>query len=92
MINVAVDNKGLPAMQIKYNANLGSLEGINDLRMYRSGFNRSTVQENAKQFVATTEYDSHARIKSIAVNIKSVEVYKYVRDVSSPLWRIRTRS
>lgn len=64
-------------MQIKYNPNLGLLEGINDLRMYRTGFNRSSVQDNAKQFVTVTEYDSHARIKNVILNIKSVEVYRY---------------
>ncbi len=76
LINVAADNKGFPPMHVKYNANLGILESINDLRMYRNAFNRSTVQDNAKQFFMTTEYDSHARIKNVAVNIKSVDVYK----------------
>lgn len=73
---MAVDNKDLPTMHVKYNPNLGSLESINDLRIYRNAFNRSVVQDNAKQYFMVTEYDSHARIKTIAVNIKSLDVYK----------------
>jgi hypothetical protein len=65
-------------MHLKFNANLGILEGINDFRMYRTGFNRSIVQDNNKQFVKVTEYDLHARIKNIALTVKSVDVYKYV--------------
>lgn len=75
-INVAVDNKGFPPMNIKYNNNLGTLESINDLRMYRNAFNRSTVQDNMKQYFMVTEYDSHARIKNVALNIKSADVFK----------------
>ncbi|XP_065204844.1 teneurin-m isoform X4 [Planococcus citri] len=76
LIEVAVDNKDLPTMHVKYNPNLGSLESINDLRIYRNAFNRSVVQDNAKQYFMVTECDSHARIKTVTVNIKSFDVYK----------------
>ena len=82
LINTAVNNKGLPEMHLKFNANLGVLESVNDFRMFRNGFNRTTVQDGNKQFVKVSEYDSHTRVKNIALTVKTVDVYKYVLNTS----------
>lgn len=75
-IDVEIDGKELPQMRIKYSQNLGVLEGIGDLRIYRNSFNRSVVQDAGKQFFTITEYDAHARVKTVLVNIKSIDVFR----------------
>lgn len=75
-VEVDIDGKELPKMRVKYSQNLGMLESVSDLRIYRNTFNRSVMQDNSKQFFTITEYDDHARVKSVLVNIKSFDVYK----------------
>ena len=75
-IEVDINSKQLPGIRFKYNQNLGVLESINDLRVYRNSFNRSVMQDNAKQYFTITECDSHGRIKSILINIKSFDVFR----------------
>nr|CAD7401782.1 unnamed protein product [Timema cristinae] len=75
-IDVEINGKELPQLGLKYNQNLGMLEGVSDLRIYRNTFNRSVMQDTSKQFFTITDYDSHGRIKSILINIKSFDVYR----------------
>uniref|UniRef100_A0A146KU89 Tenascin-like protein n=4 Tax=Lygus hesperus TaxID=30085 RepID=A0A146KU89_LYGHE len=75
-IDVDIDGKELPQLRVKYSQNLGVLEGISDLRIHRNSFNRSVIQDAGKQFFTITEYDEHARIKTVLVNIKSIDVYR----------------
>ncbi|XP_044256003.1 teneurin-m isoform X4 [Tribolium madens] len=75
-IDVDINGKELPQLRVKYNQNLGILEGISDLRVYRNTFNRSVMQDTSKQFFTITDYDEHGRIKSILINIKSLDVFR----------------
>lgn len=77
-VEVDIDGKELPKLRVKYNQNLGVLESVSDLRVYRNTFNRSVMQDAAKQYFTITEYDNHARVKSVLVNIKSFDVYRCV--------------
>lgn len=77
-IQVDIDGKELPKLHMKYSQNLGMLESVSDLRIYRNTFNRSVMQDASKQFFTITEYDPHARVKSVLVNIKSFDVYRLV--------------
>ncbi|XP_024082461.1 teneurin-m isoform X3 [Cimex lectularius] len=79
-IDVDIDGKELSQLRVKYSQNLGVLEGISDLRIYRNSFNRSVIQDAGKQFFTITEYDSHARIKTVLVNIKSIDVFRMELD------------
>lgn len=75
-IDVDINGKEMPQLRLKYNQNLGTLEGISDLRIYRNTFNRSVMQDTSKQFFTITEYDNHGRVKSILINIKSFDVFR----------------
>lgn len=75
-IDVDINGKEMPQLRLKYNQNLGILEGISDLRIYRNTFNRSVMQDTSKQFFTITDYDDHGRIKSILINIKSFDVFR----------------
>ncbi|XP_031338872.1 teneurin-m isoform X6 [Photinus pyralis] len=75
-IDVDINGKEMPQLRLKYNQNLGMLEAISDLRIYRNTFNRSVMQDTSKQFFTITDFDEHGRIKSILINIKSFDVYR----------------
>ncbi|XP_060530352.1 teneurin-m isoform X2 [Cylas formicarius] len=75
-IDVDINGKELPQLRLKYNQNLGSLEGISDLRIYRNTFNRSVMQDTSKQFFTIIDYDDHGRLKNILINIKSFDVFR----------------
>ncbi|XP_074039433.1 teneurin transmembrane protein Ten-m isoform X2 [Leptinotarsa decemlineata] len=75
-IDVDINGKELPQLRLKYNQNLGILEGISDLRIYRNTFNRSVMQDTTKQFFTITDFDDHGRIKTILINIKSFDVFR----------------
>lgn len=75
-IDVDINGKELPQIKLKYNENLGSLEGISDLRIYRNTFNRSVMQDTSKQFFTITDFDDHGRVKSVFMNIKSFDVFR----------------
>ena len=79
-IDVEINGKEMPQLRLKYNQNLGMLEGVSDLRIYRNTFNRSVMQDTSKQFFTITDYDSHGRIKSLLINIKSFDVYRLELD------------
>ncbi|XP_034946583.1 teneurin-m isoform X3 [Chelonus insularis] len=75
-IDVEINDKQLPKLILKYNQNLGVLESVADLRIYRNTFNRSVMQDTTKQFFTVTDYDEHGRIKSVLMNIRSLTVYR----------------
>ncbi|KAL4707465.1 hypothetical protein ACJJTC_000109 [Scirpophaga incertulas] len=75
-IDVNINSKEMPQLRLKYNQNLGMLEGVSDLRIYRNTFNRSVMQDTSKQYFTITDYDDHGRIKSILINIKSFDVFR----------------
>ncbi|XP_076273630.1 teneurin transmembrane protein Ten-m isoform X3 [Rhynchophorus ferrugineus] len=75
-IDVDINGKELPQLRLKYNQNLGVLENISDLRIYRNTFNRSVMQDTSKQFFSITDYDDHGRLKSILINVKSFDVFR----------------
>jgi hypothetical protein len=77
-IDVTIGSKELSQLKLKYNQNLGTLESISDLRIYKNTFNKTVIHDTAKQFFSISEYDNHGRLKSVMTNIKSMDVYRYV--------------
>ncbi|KAJ2950358.1 hypothetical protein O0L34_g8599 [Tuta absoluta] len=75
-IDVNINSKEIPQLRLKYNQNLGSLEAVSDLRIYRNTFNRSVMQDTSKQYFTITDYDDHGRIKTMLMNIKSFDVFR----------------
>ncbi|XP_011298913.1 teneurin-m [Fopius arisanus] len=75
-IEVDINGKQLPQLRLKYNQNLGILEGVGDLRIYRNSFNRSVMQDSGKQFFTVTDYDEYGRVKSILTNIGTMDVFR----------------
>ncbi|XP_059482465.1 teneurin-m isoform X2 [Neocloeon triangulifer] len=75
-IEAEINGKDLPPLKLKYNQNLGMLEGVSDLRIYKNTFNKSVTQDTSKQFFTITEWDSHGRLKYFLINIKHVDVYR----------------
>ncbi|XP_047517741.1 teneurin-m isoform X5 [Pieris napi] len=75
-IDVNINSKEMPQLRLKYNQNLGILEAVSDLRIYRNTFNRSVMQDTSKQYFTITDYDDHGRIKTILMNIKSYDVFR----------------
>ncbi|VEN54416.1 unnamed protein product [Callosobruchus maculatus] len=75
-IDVDLNGKELPQIRLKYNQNLGILEGVSDLRIYRNTFNRSVMQDTNKQFFTITDFDDRGRIKSVLMNIRSKDVFR----------------
>ncbi|XP_074109179.1 teneurin transmembrane protein Ten-m isoform X3 [Cotesia typhae] len=75
-IEVDINGKQLPQLRLKYNQNLGVLEGVGDLRIYRNTFNRSVMQDASKQFFTVTDYDDRGRTKSVVMNIRSLDVFR----------------
>lgn len=77
-IDVTIGNKELPQMKLKYSQDIGILENISDLRMYKNTFNKTVIHDTAKQYFSISEYDDHGRLKSVITNVKSMDVYRYV--------------
>nr|XP_037870968.1 teneurin-m isoform X9 [Bombyx mori] len=75
-IDVNINSKEMPQLRLKYNQNLGSLEAVSDLRIYRNTFNRTVMQDTSKQFFTITDYDDHGRIKTFLINIKAFDVFR----------------
>ncbi|XP_041973220.1 teneurin-m isoform X2 [Aricia agestis] len=79
-IDVNINSKEMPQLRLKYNQNLGILEGVSDLRIYRNTFNRSVMQDTSKQYFTITDYDDHGRVKTVLMNIKSFDVFRLELD------------
>ncbi|KPJ01049.1 Teneurin-2 [Papilio xuthus] len=76
MIDANINSKEKPQLKLKYSQNLGMLEAVSDLRIYRNTFNRSVMQDTSKQYFTITDYDDHGRIKTVLMNIKSFDVFR----------------
>ncbi|XP_013175094.1 PREDICTED: teneurin-3 isoform X1 [Papilio xuthus] len=76
MIDANINSKEMPQLKLKYSQNLGMLEAVSDLRIYRNTFNRSVMQDTSKQYFTITDYDDHGRIKTVLMNIKSFDVFR----------------
>ncbi|KRF84821.1 uncharacterized protein Dvir_GJ13712, isoform C [Drosophila virilis] len=79
-IEMAIDDKELPTTRYKYSQNLGQLEVVQDLKITRNAFNRTVIQDSAKQFFTIVDYDQHGRVKSVLMNIKSFDVFRLELD------------
>lgn len=77
-VDVTIGSKELSQLKLKYNQNIGTLESVSDLRIYKNTFNKTVIHDTAKQFFSISEYDNHGRLKSVMTNIKSMDVYRYV--------------
>nr|XP_049696813.1 teneurin-m isoform X10 [Helicoverpa armigera] len=75
-IDVNINSKEMPQLRMKYNQNLGILEALSDLRIYRNTFNRSVMQDTSKQYFTITDYDDRGRVKTILINIKAFDVFR----------------
>ncbi|XP_078038060.1 teneurin transmembrane protein Ten-m isoform X2 [Augochlora pura] len=75
-IEVDINSKQMPPLRLKYNQNLGVLEGVGDLRIHRNLFNRSVMQDSSKQFYTVTDYDDHGRVKTVLMNIRALDVFR----------------
>ncbi|XP_050525472.1 teneurin-m isoform X5 [Daktulosphaira vitifoliae] len=75
-VDVTIGNKELSQLKLKYNQNMGTLESISDLRIYKNTFNKSVIHDTAKQYFSISEYDNHGRLKSVVINIKANDVYR----------------
>ncbi|XP_076663968.1 teneurin transmembrane protein Ten-m isoform X3 [Andrena cerasifolii] len=75
-IEVDINGKQIPQLRLKYNQNLGILEGVGDLRIYRNLFNRSVMQDSSKQFYTVTDYDEHGRVKTVLMDIRTMDVFR----------------
>lgn len=75
-VEMTIDNREIPLMRYKYGSNLGNLEAIGDLKITRNTPNRTVVQDASKQFFTITDFDEHGRVKSVLINIKSLEVFR----------------
>lgn len=84
-IDVTIGNKELSQTKLKYNQNIGTLEGISDLRVYKNTFNKTVIHDTNKHYFSISEYDNHGRLKSVVTNIKSSDVYRYVVFVRVPV-------
>ncbi|XP_016974706.2 teneurin-m isoform X5 [Drosophila rhopaloa] len=79
-IEMAIDDKELPTTRYKYSQNLGQLEVVQDLKITRNAFNRTVIQDSAKQFFTIVDYDQHGRVKSVLMNVKNVDVFRLELD------------
>lgn len=79
-IDVDINGKQLQSIRLKYNQNLGVLESVNDLRIYRNVFNRSLMQDSSKQFFTITDYDDHGRVKTVLMNVRSMDIFRMELD------------
>ncbi|XP_055907187.1 teneurin-m isoform X3 [Eupeodes corollae] len=79
-IEMGIDDKDLPITRYKYSQNLGQLEVVQDLKITRNAFNRTVIQDSAKQFFTITDFDQHGRVKSVLINIKSFDVFRLELD------------
>ncbi|XP_067613196.1 teneurin-m isoform X2 [Eurosta solidaginis] len=79
-IEISIDDKDVPTARYKYSQNLGQLEVVQDLKITRNAFNRTVIQDSAKQFFTIIDYDQHGRVKSVLMNIKSFDVFRLELD------------
>lgn len=74
-IEMSIDGKDLPMLRLKSHANLGYLVNISDLKLSRN-VNRTVIEDVSKQFFTITDFDEHGRVKSVLINIKTVDAFR----------------
>lgn len=79
----------IPMQRFKFHPNLGQLMNVADLKITQNTYNRTVVQDASKQFISITDVDERGRVKSVLVNIKSVDVFRLELDYD-PKNRIKT--
>ncbi|XP_055694710.1 teneurin-m isoform X3 [Lutzomyia longipalpis] len=82
-IEIDIDEKDLPMTKYKYSQNLGYLESVSDLKITRNAFNRTVIQDSAKQYIMITDFDDHGRVKSVLINVKAADVYRLELDYNT---------
>ena len=80
LIETELNGRELPPHAFSYNQNLGLLEGVNDLRVYRNAFNRTVVQDSTKHYFRICDRDQHGRTAMALVNIKGYDAFKFELD------------
>ncbi|XP_050443334.1 teneurin-m isoform X2 [Adelges cooleyi] len=75
-VDVTIGSKELSQLKLKYNQNLGTLESISDLTIYKNTFNKTIIHDTEKQYFSSSEYDNHGRLKAVVMTIKSTDVFK----------------
>lgn len=75
-VEMSIADKDIPITKYKYSQNLGSLETFGDLKITRNTANRTVVQDATKQFFTISDFDEHGRVKSVLINIKSMDVFR----------------
>ena len=76
LIETEVNGRELPPHAFSYNQNVGVLEGVNDLRVYRNAFNRTVVQDSTKHYFRVGDRDQLGRAALTLVNIKGYDAFK----------------
>lgn len=77
LVETEINGRELPPHAFTYNQNLGLLEGINDLRVYRNAFNRTVIQDSTKHYFRISDKDQHGRSSMTLINIKGYDAFKY---------------
>ena len=80
LIETELNGRELPPHAFSYNQNLGLLEGVNDLRVYRNAFNRTVIQDSTKHYFRISDRDQHGRTAMTLINIKGYDAFKFELD------------
>ncbi len=75
-IDVAVGGGRSLETPFQYNAVTGELAGVNDLRIRRESLRRKAVEDVAKIFSATYDYDESGRISAKTFKFRNSEVFR----------------
>ena len=77
LIEAEINGRESPPHAFSYNQNLGLLEGVNDLRVYRNAFNRTVIQDSTKHYFRISDRDNYGRLSMTLINIKGYDAFKY---------------
>jgi len=77
LLETEINGRELPPHAFSYNQNLGLLEGVNDLRVYRNSFNRTVIQDSTKHYFRIRDRDAYGRASMTLVNIKGYDAFKF---------------
>jgi YD repeat-containing protein len=74
-IEMSIDGKDMPMLRFKFHQNLGTLLNVSDLKVSRN-INRTVIEDVSKQYFTITDFDEHGRVKSVLINIKTVDAFR----------------
>ena len=80
LIETEINGRELPPHAFSFNQNLGLLEGVNDLRVYRNAFNRTVIQDSTKHYFRISDKDRYGRLSMTLINIKGYDAFKFELD------------